>query len=178
VAIGIDPHPLVLHSGNQQIFHMTSDKFFKDPWPFNKQINYGPIDLAFIDGSHLAEDALNDFINIVKYCTRRSVVVFDDVLPYNEAIAARKQPPGDWTGDVWRVVYSLREEYGDCLEMSLVDVFPTGALVVWGFHEPHNGTPSAYPEGPVPDEIINRTSARQPQEVLESLSTYLFQEGL
>src|SRR5262245_53047739 len=79
VAIGIDPNPLRGPNGNEQIFTMTSDEYFGT-------MDQLPIDFAFIDGSHLYEDALKDFINIAALCHEKSVVVFDDVLPYNEAI--------------------------------------------------------------------------------------------
>lgn len=124
VAIGIDPYALCTPKGNQVIFSMTSDDYFE-------RINghQTPVDLAFIDGMHLYEYALRDFMNIERISTTRSVIVFDDILPYNQAIAAREQPPGDWTGDVWKVYYLLKRHRPD-LDLTLVDLFPTGALMV------------------------------------------------
>lgn len=171
VAIGIDPNPLIDVSGNQVLFHLTSDEYFGK----NFLVIPEQIDLAFIDGSHLAEDALRDFINIREYCGPRSVVVFDDMLPYSQEIAARVQPPGDWTGDVWKVFYAIQEEYDDCcLNFFLVDTFPTGLLVAWGFYD-HAGQPEIgdYPTDEVPDEIINRTRAHQPEEILAYIKEQL-----
>jgi Methyltransferase domain len=128
LAIGIDPEPLVSETGNQKIFKMLSKDYF---------VLHAPpelIDLAFIDGSHLFEDALLDFINVEEHCGPRSVVVFDDVLPYNQAIAERYQPPGDWTGDVWKV-HPILMDYREDLTVFLVDTQPTGSLVVMGFEE-------------------------------------------
>ncbi len=172
-AIGIDPAPSLLlehDRPNSEVYGCTSDQFFGEHFMVIPE----QIDLAFIDGSHLAEDALTDFMNIEQYCGPKSVVVFDDMLPYSQEIAARVQPPGDWTGDVWKVFYAIQEEYDECLEYRLVDTFPTGALVVWGFHQ-HNGQPEIGddPSEAVPGEIINRTRASQPEAVLESLATYL-----
>lgn len=172
-AIGVDPEPSLLlqhERHGQEVYAVTSDAFFAEHF----EVIPEQVDLAFIDGSHLAEDALRDFINIEQYCGPKSVVVFDDMLPYSQAIAERVQPPGDWTGDVWKVFYAIQEEYDECLEYRLVDTFPTGTLMVWGFHE-HNGQPEIgdYSSDEVPSEIINRTRASQPQAVLESLATYL-----
>ena len=124
-AIGIDPYPLVGPRGQQTIHAMTSDDFFAGNPDLPR------LDLVFIDGMHLFECALRDFMNVQMYTLPSTVVVFDDVLPYNEAIAAREQPPGDWTGDVWKMVEILGEETS--LETRLVGVESTGALVVWGF---------------------------------------------
>ena len=39
--------------------------------------------LAFIDGMHLFEFALRDFINTERHCSPKAVIVFDDILPRN-----------------------------------------------------------------------------------------------
>jgi predicted O-methyltransferase YrrM len=137
VAIGIDPQPLITATGNQHIAKMTSDQWFslvapEDVLATPTGVLSASIDLAFIDGSHLFEDALSDFINIERYCGPKSVVVFDDVLPYSQAIAERIQPEGDWTGDVWKV-WSILQDYREDLQIHAVDTFPTGTLVVFGF---------------------------------------------
>ncbi len=132
LSIGIDPNPLVsgaqLNMPNEVfIAHQTSDDFFE--LYIKPDTGFGPIDLAFIDGMHLVENALRDFANIEQYCHDRSIIVFDDVLPTTVAMAAREQCPGDWTGDVWRVYDILRERRPD-LVLILVDTQPTGLLVV------------------------------------------------
>lgn len=127
-SIGIDPNPLVGKSPKYTIYQMTSDEFFDKETGWDDDLA-DPIDLAFIDGMHLVENALRDFANIEKHCHDRSVVVFDDVLPTTVAMAAREQCPGDWTGDVWRVYDILRERRPD-LVLVLVDTQPTGLLVV------------------------------------------------
>ena len=47
------------------------------------------LDLAFIDGMHLFEYALRDFINVERFADWSSVIVFDDMLPRNVDEAAR-----------------------------------------------------------------------------------------
>lgn len=175
-AIGIDPDPHVATDiPNAIIFPMTSDAFFARPQPIPPGILH--IDLAFIDGSHLYEDALKDFINIEAHSNKRTVIVFDDVLPYNKEIAARIQPPGDWTGDVWKVIPIL-QGWREDLSMMLVDTFPTGSLVVWNLDPKDTVLSDLYPTKvaspewmgwDVPDEILFRTTAVTADEAVDRL---------
>jgi len=164
VAIGIDPNPLIPPRGNQVIMSMTSDDYFMA----FKELVTEPIDFGYIDGMHLAEFALRDFKNIERHARGNSVVVFDDVLPYNQAIAAREQPPGDWTGDVWKTYYYLTSVRPD-LEVRLVDTWPTGSMVVmnldpdnWIYWDVHLDDESIWADDTVPNEIINRRYAISP----------------
>ena len=173
LAIGIDPFPMVDLSpnrrDNQQIAPMESDDWFKE--------FYGgpPVDFAFIDGMHLVEYALRDWLNIQKMMRPGGIIVFDDVLPYNAAIAARQMPPGgDWTGDVWKVFYILVEEYHQ--EPMLVDTFPTGTMVLLNveprpsYLEYDQGFLSSWMEELEPHpEIIARSSAYTAAQILEML---------
>ena len=174
LAIGVDPNPLVDLTGNyrpnQQIAPMSSDEFFKHQW------GAPPIDLAFIDGMHLVEYVIRDWLNIQKLMRPGGVIVFDDVLPYNAAIATRTQPPGDWTGDVWRAFYILRDQFGQ--EPWLVDTFPTGAMVLLDVEPRPSLTETYLPlwefaegvdESDPPDEIINRSNVHTINEILEML---------
>lgn len=184
LAIGIDPAPGVQANfvrDNQAVITSTSEDYFNRVATSG---GTGPIDLAFIDGSHLFEDALRDFIHIERYLAGpRAVVLFDDVLPYNQAIAAREQPPGDWTGDVWKVVEILESQRGD-LKLTLVDVAPTGLLMVmcedWAgvpAAEVTSGLESDYDKivaswlkaEVVPDHYINRAEAASPEWALDLL---------
>lgn len=138
VAIGIDPQPLINPVGNQGLFRITSDEFFRDIWTNPALHDTDPIDFAFIDGYHEAGQAMRDFANVERFCRYGSVVAFDDVLPRN-AHEARHIPVGDpvlgdWTGDVWKVHPILRRLRPD-LTLRLVDVQPTGLLIVTGFNQ-------------------------------------------
>jgi hypothetical protein len=129
VAYGIDPNPMVLPEHvrrNQRVRAETSEQFFTC-----ESCERPVIDFAFIDGSHLFEDALRDFVHIQRHSGPHTVVVFDDVLPYSQDIAWRHQPPGDWTGDVFKLPYILNQ-YQPTLAQILCDVSPTGALIVTG----------------------------------------------
>lgn len=138
-AIGIDPNPLIQASGKQQIFTMTSDEFFQRAHRFDGSpgpLDQFNLDLVYLDGSHLFEDTLRDFMNVESFAHRRTVVIFDDVLPYNASIGRRAQPPGDWCGDVWKIP-SILADYRPDLSTLLVDAWPVGAFVVWNL-EPGN----------------------------------------
>lgn len=166
-AIGVDPSPLRAARANEQIFTMTSDEFFEEPLRVP-----GPIDLVYIDGMHLFEFALRDFLGSLRYANEDTVIVFDDVLPYNAAIAAREQPPGDWAGDVWKVIEILR--WNTSVSMCYVDVWPTGALVVWDlFKYPidlnYETIVSTWIDQPVPSWILDRESADTVEETLREL---------
>src|SRR5262249_34085075 len=146
------------------------------------------------DGSHLFEDALADFLRIEALIEpgQRCVIAFDDVLPYNHAIAVREQPPGDWAGDVWKVGEILTEHRPD-LELIWADVAPTGLLVVLGARRRMLSDPGfrlsaglddrTYlgrapldalldewrPERPVPERILQRSFARPATAVVDAV---------
>jgi len=178
-AIGIDPNPLLGPHGQQQIFPVTSDEFFySDNQARRVLADFPPIDLVFIDGMHLFEYALRDYLNVERYANPNTVIVFDDVLPYNEAIADRDQPPGDWTGDVWKVVEILSDLRFD-LEHRLVDVWSTGAFVVWNAgisEEDHRLMEARYKQivtrwqdKPMPPWVLSKEFAATPESVLDEL---------
>ncbi len=172
-AIGIDPEPLIADTGKQSIYRMTSDEYFD----FNHQGNKPDrIDLAFIDGSHLWENALEDFLNVAKFCREDSVVVFDDVLPYSEAIASREPQPGDWTGDVWAAMVMLEpllDERG--LKHARVNTFPTGTFAVWGFALgdgawlDEHATDIRPVFGGVPADVLYRFNALEAEDVVDRI---------
>src|SRR5437764_653857 len=90
-----------------------------------------PIDFAYIDGMHLLEYALRDFIGVEQYSARSSVVAFDDVLPRNVEEAARDRHVMPWTGDVFRIPLVLTEHRPDLVVLS-IDTKPAGTLLVTG----------------------------------------------
>ena len=177
-SIGIDPAPLIGSQGDKRVYTMTSDDFWADAALTAFDNDFPPVDLVYIDGMHLFEFALRDFINVERVCHKGTVVVFDDVLPYNEAIAAREQPPGDWTGDVWKVVDIIGNLRFD-LDHRLVDVWSTGAFVVWGFGQSpidsiilqshYEKIVKRWMDRPMPSWVLSREYAATPESVLEDL---------
>lgn len=174
ISIGIDPNPLVQVTlqPHHAVVKMTSDDYFAEDWG-----SVGPsganqaIDLAFIDGMHLAEFAWRDFINIEKYSHVGTVVVFDDVLPTNTEMASRTMCPGDWTGDVWRVPYVL-QQWND-LVVQWVDTTPTGTCVVTGFDQAWTSLRAeielTHEELDVPSWVIDRRHALPAPVILDNL---------
>lgn len=171
LAIGVDPAPLIAASGNQQIHQMTSDEFFTRDATLLPQA----IDLGFIDGLHHYDQALRDFFNMQRRSHLDTMIVFDDVLPYTQQVGMRAFQPGDWAGDVYKVIKIL-PWMQPSLKLTLVNVDPTGVLLVENLNPSYRPTiplmPSYLEPGndpTVPDEIINRTHAADPSNILERL---------
>lgn len=172
-AIGVDPNPqLTVDVHGATIVAETSDAFFARR-PYDGQ----GIDFAFIDGMHLYEYALRDFVGVENLAHPGTVVVFDDVLPRNQDEAARLQCPGDWTGDVWRLEPILRMWRPD-LRIMLVDTQPTGVMVVYRLDpasavlaDGYDDIVAAHPltDIPVPDDVLHRTGALTPGEALAEI---------
>jgi hypothetical protein len=121
-AIGVDPQPRTSAKANQTIYPCTSDEFFA------RNLKFKP-DLVFIDGLHLFEQALMDFINCERICHEDSVIVMDDIFPAHPAQALRDRRTQKWAGDVWKV-YEILKEYRPDLSILPLDVNPTGLIVI------------------------------------------------
>ena len=155
----------------------TSDEFFARPHPF-AHFDQPYIDLAFIDGMHLAEFALRDFMNTERFCHPGSVVVFDDMLPRDEIETRRNRTgAGAWAGDVYKVVDTLRALRPDLLTLEL-DTTPTGTLMVL-LPDPRSHTLNAAYDRlvqeyvtpdpqKVPDWATTRSRAIPPERILAS----------
>ncbi len=68
----------------------------------------GPLDLAFIDGLHLFEQVVRDFINVERNASPRTVVLLHDSLPLDEVTAGRERVTDFYSGDVWKAVLAIR----------------------------------------------------------------------
>lgn len=144
-----------------QLHRVTSDDFFAKPNPV-EWFKGTPTDLAFIDGMHLFEFALRDFINMEKHSHQGGVIVFDDILPRNPSEAARNRHTGFWTGDVFKIIPTLHE-YRPELIVLPVDTWPTGTLVVMGLDPNNTVLSDRY------DEILAKYRTDDPQDVPKSL---------
>jgi hypothetical protein len=141
-SIAVDPHFHITRDiiGSKQLcclFQMTSDDFFLGHDP--KVILGKPIDVAFIDGNHMFEFALRDFINIERYIKSNSIVLLDDCVPTDAYIARRtfesqifrdvSRHPNWWAGDVWKVVLILKQ-YRPDLKICAFNAPETGIVAV------------------------------------------------
>lgn len=134
-AIGVDPEPMVEDPPyNALIVPATSDRFFGDPDLL--RLLGGPIDLAFVDGLHLYEQALRDVANVERHSSPEGVILIHDCLPIDAETSTRDQTSVIWSGDVWKVVVALRRHRQD-LTVTTVDVEPTGLAIVSGL-DPDN----------------------------------------
>lgn len=159
---GVDPEPkldVTDLAANTRVYPVTSDKFFTDrPWIADS----GPIrfDLAFIDGLHLFEQVLRDFINLERHCAPASVAIFHDTLPLVPIATERVASAMFWCGDVWKIVPCL-ERYRPDLRIVTIPTGPSGLSIVTGLD----------PDSDVLDvrfvEIV-REMAALPYEVLEA----------
>jgi hypothetical protein len=138
--VAIDPdfrlrQPVMGHKPAAFLFQMTSDAFFEEHDP--SLYLRGPVTSAFLDGLHLFEALLRDFINTEQYCAPGGVVFLHDCLPLTIAMTTRVHDdvpttgayPGWWAGDVWKLVPILRK-YRPDLRLTFLDCPPTGLVMV------------------------------------------------
>lgn len=131
--IGIDPLPDLKKPlpPNTQIFEMTSDDFFASQ-SFSEILGEATFSLAFIDGLHLFEQALRDFINLERFATSRSIVMVHDPLPLDRITSARVRSTHFYSGDIWKLAMCLRNERSD-LNIKTIRTAPTGLCLVSNF---------------------------------------------
>lgn len=136
-AVGIDPfmgswellNYVSPHSPGQ-LFPLPSDDFFLRH-DLREVIGTDTFDLAFIDGLHLFEQVLKDFINLERYAREDSVILIHDCLPVAPIVAERDRCTGFWTGDVWRIIPCLKTFRPD-LKIFTIPTKPSGLAVVTG----------------------------------------------
>lgn len=162
-SIGIDPAYSVTSEleCEVQLNRQPSDDYFNRPdvLSFFEGL---PIDLAFLDGMHLSEYLLRDFINAEKHMSPAGVIVLDDMLPRNPLEAARDRMTGPWTGDVYKVAEFLREHRPD-LTVIPVNTSPTGTVIVVGLDPSSTVLADRY------EDLLPVCLAEDPQQVPEDL---------
>ncbi|MEL7462771.1 MAG: class I SAM-dependent methyltransferase [Pseudomonadota bacterium] len=120
------------------LFQQTSDDFFASGM---LRAMGARLSLSFIDGMHLMEFALRDFINVERNAVPGGVAMFHDCCPWNLEMTTRdldNLPKGAWTGDVWKIIPILKSHRPD-LTVRVVDASPSGVVVVEGL-DPENAT--------------------------------------
>lgn len=177
-SVGIDPgyHITAELNAPVSLHRTTSDEYFARP-AASEVRDEDRFDLTFIDGMHLFEFALRDFINAERRARRTSVIVFDDVLPRNVDEAARQRHTNAWTGDVFHMLDVLAE-YRPEVSTILVDTQPTGLLLVLGLDPDSTVLADSYDKimadhrhpdpQPVPVELMDRDAVQAPERVLDA----------
>jgi len=129
-ALGIDPQPKLAKPlpPNARVFTQTSDEFF-ERHDLRAELKGRPVDLALIDGMHLFEYALRDFMNLERYCAPGSTILIDDCFAHDRRTAQRKRVLRFWTGDVWKLVVLLKK-YRPDLSIRTIAAPETGLCVV------------------------------------------------
>jgi hypothetical protein len=110
----------------------TSDAFFAGSRP-HELFGDRPVDLVFIDGMHLFEYVLRDFMNAEALAGPESLIALHDCLPRDAPTASRERTTDHWTGDVWKVILCLLDQRPD-LELSIIDVPHSGLCLVRGLN--------------------------------------------
>jgi hypothetical protein len=177
-AIGVDPEFTLQHRlpDSTTLFREASDEFFLRSKPL-EALGGRPVDLAFIDGMHLAEFALRDFINVEKLSRWTGAIVFDDILPDRPVIAARDRRTRTWTGDVYKLLAILARHRPDLICVR-VGTPPTGLLLVLGLDPDSRTLRKRYDEivagivtpdpQDVPADVLERVDVVDPERVLEA----------
>jgi hypothetical protein len=177
-SIAIDPEFLINReiAADVQLVRGTSDEFFarKDPLA---HLPIPVIDYAFIDGMHLSDFALRDFMNVERWSGPGSVIVFDDMLSRNIDEAARKRFTGPWTGDVYKAFEALRRLRPDLITLE-VNTSGSGTGIVLMPDPASTVLNQAYDQlvadmvtpdpQDVPAAVLNRTYAVDPEQIIES----------
>lgn len=175
-SVGVDPDFAIKEEiqCDLRLFRMTSDDFFARAMPLADLAS--GFDLMFIDGMHLFEYALRDFMNCEKHSAPGAVVVVDDIYPRNaaEALRDKQQRPENvkaWTGDVWKLLAVLHK-YRPDLQLIPIDCMPTGLLIVSNLDPSSNVLREHYDEiirapdnaadRAPPPEVLTRHNALQP----------------
>jgi hypothetical protein len=185
-AVGIDPEfNLEVELGpHVRLFTESSDEYFERADPL-KPLGGRPIDLAFIDGMHLAEFALRDFTNVERHSRWTGVAVFDDILPRDAETASRDRRTHHWTGDVYKMLGILERHRPDLICLR-VGTKPTGLLLVLGLDPGSRVLEQRYDEivaaavvpdpQHVPADVLERRRVLDPEAVLSARVWALLRE--
>jgi hypothetical protein len=178
-SIAIDPRfkissDVIGEKPELHLFQKTSDAFFATEAA--RRIAPKGLDVAFLDGMHLFEFLLRDFIHTEKLCHWRSAILLHDCLPPNIEIAERDYRPHlrtdemwriCWTGDVWKLIPIL-QHYRPDLRLTLFDAPPSGLVMVTGLD----------PESRVLERSYSEILARYRDVAFDAESYHRFYEGL
>jgi hypothetical protein len=137
-AVGVDPEPTINAplKAETHIFCETSDVFFSER-RLAPLLNARPLALAFIDGLHVFQQSLKDFMNVEAVCGPRSVVLIHDTVPLDEPTQRPDRQKQFYTGDVWKTVLCLKH-YRPDLDIFTIATPPSGLTIVIGL-DPTSG---------------------------------------
>jgi hypothetical protein len=97
--VGVDPVKIF----DSLTYNMTSDDFFAQ--------NSEKFDIVFIDGLHHHEQVIKDFENSLACLNIDGLILFHDCNPTIEEWQAREPVVSEWTGDCWKAIVQIRQNY-------------------------------------------------------------------
>lgn len=127
------------------VFQQTSDDFFASG--FLNAIK-AKLSFSFLDGMHLFEFLLRDFIATEKASDPKGVIALHDCCPFSHEMTTRdlkNLPRQWWTGDVWKLIPILRR-YRPDVKITVLDAHPTGLVLVSNLDPDSTVLADAYPE--------------------------------
>lgn len=137
--IGVDPDPR--YKGEKperiEIVEQTSDDFFAEQ--ADHRFADSPIDFAFVDGLHHANQALRDILNTERYMQADGTIAVHDIIPLNAVTAQMRRQTTFWSGDVWKTWFALQKFCPD-LKLATIDAPPTGLGLIRGLNPDRNLT--------------------------------------
>ena len=132
-SISVDPFyraegNMVVNKPQLLTFQTTSDEFFESGFLKKNDIK---LSFSFLDGMHLFEYLLRDFINTEKHSTPHSYIALHDICPWNNKMTHRNLDniKGAWTGDVWKVI-AILQAYRPDLKIEVLPCAPTGLALI------------------------------------------------
>ncbi len=113
------------------LFQTKSDDFFETGYLKKMSIK---LSFSFLDGMHLFEYLLRDFMNTEANSRPEGIIALHDCCPYDDTMTSRdldNLPKGPWTGDVWKLIPIL-QTYRPKLKITVLDCKPTGLVLISG----------------------------------------------
>jgi len=122
-SIAVDPNFTVTWpiTNNTRLIRETSDTFFGKEKRLSHLFNT-PIDLAFLNGNHLAEQTIRDFLNTEKYCVANSLIMINNVYAEQMEMIERYPRFNAWCGDTYKIIPILKR-YRPRLEIGVFETF-------------------------------------------------------
>jgi hypothetical protein len=121
------------------VFNSESRAFFDRHDP--RMLLGRSIDLVFLDGLPLFEEMLWDFCNVERLCKPGSLILLNNCIPLDIAMAGRDPDDLDrraasshsdwWTGDAWKLLPILAA-YRPDLTLHAFDAAPAGLVAITG----------------------------------------------
>lgn len=116
------------------IFQQTSDDFFESGFLARNHI---ALSVSFLDGMHLVEYLLRDFMATERASHAQGVILMHDTAPRDAAMTTRNfrelRKGSPWTGDVWKI-WPILQQYRPDLTLQMLDCKPTGLMMVSGLN--------------------------------------------